>query len=181
MKQTDAHKKMIGSIIAIIVLAILLTVTTFALVYATISVEENIFRTGLVKINLNDGDPIIREDEFVFEPGVTVQKQFFIENLSTWDVYYKLYFGNVSGNLADVVQVTIKDGESTLYSGLMTELSREKTASVDSALSVMEKKTLTVVFHFPENAGNTMQAQMLRFDMCADAVQTKNNPDKRFD
>ena len=179
-RELTVQQKMIGSIIAIIVLAICLTITTFALVYATISVEENIFRTGRVKINLNDGEPIIRENEFLFEPGMTVQKKFFIENQSTWGVYYKLYFDNISGGLADVLQITVTDGSEVLCLGTMKELTKDNVISVKTPLSVMEKKELVVVFYFPKDAGNAAQAQELRFDLCADAVQTKNNPDRAF-
>lgn len=60
---------------------------------------------------------MIRPDEFLFEPGMTVKKDFFIENDSTGTVYYRLYFAGVSGDLADVLEVTVKDGNKTLYSG----------------------------------------------------------------
>lgn len=101
MAETKTAKKLTGGIIAIIVLALCLVVTTFALVYASVSVENNLFHTGEVKINLNDGEPVIREHEFLFEPGMTVVKDFFIENDSTWDVYYRLYLDNVTGGLAE--------------------------------------------------------------------------------
>ena len=83
MAETKTAKKLTGGIIAIIVLAVCLCITTFALVYETVSVENNLFHTGEVKINLNDGKPVIREHEFLFEPGMTVVKDFFIENDST--------------------------------------------------------------------------------------------------
>ena len=101
-------KKLTGSIIAVVVLALCLCVTTFALVWATISVDNNLFHTGPVEIILNDGKPVIEEHEFLFEPGMMVKKDFFIENKSTRDVYYKLYFDNVGGGLADVLQITVK-------------------------------------------------------------------------
>ena len=103
MSETKTAKRLTGGIIAIIVLALCLVVTTFALVYASVSVENNLFHTGEVKINLNDGEPVIREHEFLFEPGMIVVKDFFIENDSTWDVYYRLYLDNVSGGLSDVL------------------------------------------------------------------------------
>ena len=180
MKAKKTESKMLKSFIAIIVLLVMLTATTFALVYATISVEENIFRTGRVQINLNNGEPVIREDEFLFEPGMTVKKDFFIENLSTWDVYYRLYFDGVKGALSDYVNISIKDGDETLYSGSITELSRENSIAVKDPLLVMEKKYLTVYFHFDENSGNAAQAVNLEFDLYADAVQTKNNPSRAF-
>ena len=103
MSETKTAKRLTGGIIAIIILAVCLCITTFALVYASVSVENNLFHTGEVKINLNDGKPVIREHEFLFEPGMTVVKDFFIENDSTWDVYYRLYLDNVSGGLSDVL------------------------------------------------------------------------------
>ena len=133
MSETKTAKRLTGGIIAIIVLAVCLCITTFALVYASVSVENNLFHTGGVKINLNDGKPVIREHEFLFEPGMTVVKDFFIENDSTWEVYYRLYLDNVSGGLSRVLTVTIKDGyyktdgfvvkanntESTMHRGRM--------------------------------------------------------------
>ena len=174
-------KKLTGSIIAVIVLAICLCITTFALVWATVSVDNNLFHTGKVKINLNDGKPVIEEHEFLFEPGMTVKKDFFIENQSTWDVYYKLYLDNVNGGLADVLQITVKDGEKTLYQGTAENLKRNAVAAAVDVLKIKERRELTVYFHFPEEAGNSAQNLTLTFDMCADAVQTKNNPNKLFD
>ena len=90
--RSEAEKKLTRGIITAIILAVCLCITTFALVWETVSVENNLFHTGTVKINLNDGKPVIEEHEFLFEPGMTVKKDFFIENQSTCDVYYKLYF-----------------------------------------------------------------------------------------
>ena len=91
MKRSSKTKKRLkGSIVAVIVLAISLCITTYAIVWASVSVNENVFQTGKVQINLNDGKPVIEEREFLFEPGMTVQKNFFIENESTCEVYYKL-------------------------------------------------------------------------------------------
>ena len=180
MSESKTAKKLTGGIIAIIILAICLAVTTFALVYATVSVENNLFHTGEVKINLNDGEPVIREHEFIFEPGMTVIKDFFIENESTWDVYYKIYFDDVSGGLADVLEVTIKDGDKTLYSGTANELTRQNVIAADDTLKIGERRDLTVVFHYPESSGNDTQNLDLTFTMCTEATQTKNNPNKLF-
>lgn len=182
MSNAKIAKKLTGSIISVVILAICLCITTFALVWATVSVDNNLFHTGSVKINLNDGKPVIEEHEFLFEPGMTVKKDFFIENNSTWDVYYKLYFTNVEGGLADVLQITIKDGDNTLYSGTVAELTKENvTAASDDILKIGQRKTLTVYFHYPEERGNDTQNLTLSFDLCADAVQTKNNPNRLFD
>ena len=180
MSEKSIQKKIKAQIITLIVLLLCLIITTFALVYSTLTLEDNYFKTGLVDINLNDGKPVISEHEFLFEPGMTVKKDFFIENNSTWSVYYKLYFDHVDGGLADVLEITVKDGDDTLYSGTAASLSREKSAVCDDVLSVSQKKSLSIYFHYPEGAGNKTQDQTLTFDLCADGVQTKNNPQKSF-
>ncbi len=181
MNDSKTAKRLTGGIVAIIILALCLAITTFALVYATVSVENNLFHTGGVRINFNNGKPVIQEHEFLFEPGMTVKKDFFIENESTWDVYYKIYFDNVSGGLADVLTVTIKDGEKTLYSGTANELTRANVIAADDTLRIGERRNLTVIFHFPEEKGNEAQNLDLTFTMCADATQTKNNPNRLFE
>lgn len=181
MTENKTAKRLTGGIIAIIILAVCLCVTTFALVYATVSVENNLFHTGEVKINLNDGEPVIREHEFLFEPGMTVKKDFFIENNSTWDVYYRLYFDNVSGGLADVLEITVKDGDKVLYSGTANELTKKNVTAADDTLKIGQKRNLTVYFHYPESSGNDTQDLDLTFTLCAEATQTKNNPNKLFD
>ena len=149
--------------------------------YASVSVENNLFHTGKVKINLNDGKPVIREHEFIFEPGMTVKKDFFIENDSTWDVYYRIYLENVSGGLADVLEITVKDGDRALYSGTASELTQQNVTAADDTLKIGQKRNLTVYFHFPEDKGNETQNRDLTFTMCAEATQTKNNPNRLFD
>lgn len=181
MTENKTAKRLTGGIIAIVALAVCLCITTFALVYASVSVENNLFHTGKVKINLNDGKPVIREHEFIFEPGMTVKKDFFIENDSTWDVYYRIYLENVSGGLADVLEITVKDGDRALYSGTASELTQQNVTAADDTLKIGQKRNLTVYFHFPEDKGNETQNLDLTFTMCAEATQTKNNPNRLFD
>lgn len=183
MSSTDKRtgKRLTASIVTIVILSLCLCITTYALVLSTVRVDNNFFHTGTVDINLNDGKAIIEEHEFLFEPGMTVKKDFFIENRSTWEVYYKVYFNNVMGGLADVLEITIQDGDKVLFFGTAAELSRANVQAADDVLRVNERRVLSVYFHFPEEAGNSAQNLTLSFDMCADAVQTKNNPDKIFD
>ena len=179
---SNTAKKLTAGIVTIIVLAICLCITTFALIYAAVSVNDNTFQTGGVKINLNDGKPVIQEDEFLFEPGMTVEKDFFIKNESTWEVYYRLYFDDVTGGLADVLEITIKEKTSgkTLYEGTAKELSRANVSAADDLLAIDERRDFTVYFHYPEEAGNDSQDNSLTFTICAEATQTKNNPEKQF-
>ena len=174
-------KKLTASVVAIVILAVCLCITTLALIYSTVAVENNLFRTGEVKINLNDGKPVITEREYLFEPGMTVEKSFYIENQGTWDVYYKLYFDNVEGCLADVLDVEIRDGDTVLFGGKISDLTKEQVDTAEDVLKLNERRDLTISFHYPETAGNSTENQYLSFDLKADAVQTKNNPNRLFE
>ncbi len=180
-KKSQTVKKLTGSVIAIVVLSICLCITTFALVYSVVEVENNLFHTGTIKLNLNDGKPVIEEHEFLFEPGMTVEKDFFLENQSTWDVYYRLYFSDIEGGLADVLEVSIRDGEKILFDGKIADMTKDKVGAADDILKLNERRDLTISFHFPEESGNEAQSLYLTFTISADAVQTKNNPNKLFD
>ena len=182
LEYTRTRKMKVWSGIAVLVMLLLgLTVTTYALIVASARVEKNVFNTGTVKININDGVPVISEEELLFEPGMTIVKDFFIENESTVDVYYRIYFENVEGSVADVLEITIKDGDSTLYSGKAAELTKEEAKALGEVLHVGETVLLAAEFHLPENVGNAVQKTGLSFDVCADAVQTQNNPDRLFE
>ena len=180
-KQNKTAKKLTRAIILAVFLAICLCITTYALVMAHISVKENRLQTGSVDINLNDGKPVIEEHEFLFEPGMTVIKDFFIQNESTCEVYYKLYFDKVTGGLANVLEITIQKGDKILYRGTAASLNLTKGAAADDVLGVGERRELTILFHYPEGADNSGQGHELTFDLCAKAVQTRNNEDKEFE
>ena len=181
MKKNRTVNSLTLSIIILIILSLCLCITTAALVRNILTIENNFFSTGLVRINLNDGKAIITDDEFLFEPGMTVKKDFFIENESTWDVYYRLYFENVDGGLSDVLEITVKNGDTVLYTGTMNELCRENVLAANDVLRLNERRELTMYFHFPEKTGNEAMGLFLEFDVRAEAVQTKNNPYKLFD
>ena len=118
--------------------------------------------------------------ELPYEPGMTVRKNFFIENDSTWDVYYRLYLDNISGGLADVLTVTVKDGSKIICSGSASELTQQNALAADDTLRIGQRRDLTVEFYFPEDKGNDTQDLDLTFTLCAEATQTKNNPNKLF-
>ncbi len=173
-------KRLTASVAVILLLSVCLAVTTFALVYSMVAVENNFFQTGHVKINLNDQQPVIREDEYLFEPGMTVKKDFFVANEGSCDIYYRLYFQNVSGGLADVLQVSIYDGDKLLYQGTPNQLSQSAVTAADDVLRLGESRTLQMQFYFPPQVGNAAQGMYLNFDFAADAVQVRNNVDKSF-
>ena len=112
---------------------------------------------------------------------MTVAKDFFIENDSTWDVFYRLYLDNVTGGLSDVLTVTIKDGDKILYTGTANELTKQNVIAADDTPKIGQRRNLTVVFHYPESSGNDTQNLDLTFTLCAEATQTKNNPGRLFE
>lgn len=192
MKTTDTTARQLKrGIAAIVLLLACLCATSLALVFASVRVNENLFETGGVQLNLNDGRAVINNINN-FEPGATLKRDFFLKNESTDSVYYKLYFDQISGGLADVIQVKITPkttadtgwteipAEQILYSGLVSELTRAN-VTAGGALALDEVKEFSIFFHFPENAGNRAQDLTLKFTLCAEATQTRNNPDKDFD
>lgn len=175
-------KKLNISIATLVVLFLCLCVTAFALAYAILRVDNNVFETGEIDIDLNGGKPVIEADEFLFEPGMTVEKSFYIKNNGTWAVYYKLYFSNVKGDLGDVLDVTIKNADgNVLLQGKLSKLNRHNVPVAEDELQVGERRDMTIIFHFPEDAKNTAQSDNVSFALSALAVQTKNNDGKEFE
>lgn len=170
------------NIATIIVLAICLCITTFALVASTV-VKDNIFKTGKIDIELTgedgtDNNKII-EGGYLFEPGMTVVKPAYVTNKGTWAVYCKLYFKEIKGDLADILDVTVKDknADKVLYTGKLSGFNKGKNVVDTSPIPVGTKKEYTVIFRYPEAEGNAGQGKTLEFTMDATAVQTKNNTD----
>lgn len=178
-QRKKSAKKFISGLFAIILLFGIGAGTLYA--YNNhVSVQENTFQTGTLKINLNDGYALLYAHEYTFEPGMTIERDFFIKNEGTIDAYYKLYFANVEGEIADDLEITIKDGSTILYTGALTSFTRESVAAVDKILAAGETHTLTAIFHMPEGTENTAQSKTISFDFFADATQVANNPNKQF-
>ena len=174
-------KKAASSIIAIVILAVMLAVTTCALVLSFVSVEENRFETGTVQINLNDGKTVLDGSDINIEPGYTVVRDFTLENTGSADAYIRLYLENVEGGLQNALLFSIYKGDELLYGGHAYELTKAAPCTDSTPLSAGETRTYTLVIKMDEAAGNTYQQGKMSFDMTADAVQAKNNPDKLFE
>ena len=180
MQQNKNGKPVIKNIIITVVLIACFSITTFALVSLNIAVKENTFSTGRIKININDGKSVINNDELHLEPGMTIKEDFFVENEGSVDAYYKLYLDNISGGLADAIEITIKDGNKILYSDIAKNLTKQSVEAIDEILGSGQKKDLTIYLHYPESEGNKTQNSDLVFTLCAEATQTKNNENKEF-
>ena len=180
MRNMIINKKLQINVITMLLLCLGLCITSFALSYTVIKIENNYFRTGEIKINLNDGDPIINEEDGLFEPGMTVEKNFFIKNGSSDSIYYKLNFTGISGELSKAIVVTILDtNRLELVSGKIYEFENDK--NLIGSLGRYERQDLIAQFYFPKEEGNEYKGESLQFKMSAIAVQTKNNPNKDFE
>ena len=82
----DKKKRLTVSVIVLAVLCCGLAVTSFALAYQVAKLENNSFQTGGIGIDLNGSTPVTTADEYLFEPGMTVEKPFYIKNNGTWAV-----------------------------------------------------------------------------------------------
>ena len=183
MRNMIRDKKLQINIIVLLLLCLGLCITSFAISYTIIKIENNYFKTGGIDIDLNNGQPIIPADKWLLEPGMTIEEDFTITNNGGWKVYYKLYFEEVSSKLGDVLEITIykkNKPEIPLLKGKIGELVDADKLNIAGELESGATQTLTARFHFPKNAGNIYKSETLKFDMSAIAVQTKNNPNKEF-
>ncbi len=182
--KNKTYRKLVTRIALIVVLIIMMAVTSYAYIASVLRVNDNTFATGLVDINLNNGQSIVEGIDLI-EPGATYIKEFFLENRSSdlGGVWYKIYFENVAGELADILIVTLqeKGSDEILATGTMNEISKENIDAFEDVLGYGETKYFTITFHYPEEAGNEGMGTQLIFSLAADATQTKNNPDKLFE
>ena len=180
-KQNRAKRKAVSSLIVIAVLFCMLALTTYALVSSFVSVKDNLFQTGTVKIELNGGKTVFDCSDMNIEPGHTFVRDFTVENKGTAEVYVRLYLENIQGDLQEALSFSIYDGDKLMFSGSADKWTRESPCISDTPLAAGETRTLTAVVKMDETAGNAYQSGGITFDMTADAVQSKNNPDKSFE
>lgn len=182
MTEKITSRRWLGSAAVTVLLALGLMVTTLAIALSVAARPDDIFSTGVIQLNLNDSQPVITEGEYLFEPGMTVRKSFFLENEGA-ECWYKLYFADVHGSLAASLEVTVSDGSAVLFSGKLSDLTRERAeiaGSLPPAGTAGSRRDMAIVFHLPEDAGNGAQGGTLSFDLCADGTQVRNNPGKNF-
>lgn len=182
MTEKITSRRWLGSAAVTVLLALGLMVTTLAIALSVAERPDDIFSTGVIQLNLNDSQPVITEGEYLFEPGMTVRKSFFLENEGA-ECWYKLYFADIHGSLAASLEVTVSDGSAVLFSGKLSDLTRERAeiaGSLPPAGTAGSRRDMAIAFHLSEDAGNGAQGGTLSFDLCADGTQVRNNPGKNF-
>ena len=175
---STAKRLIVCLVVAAIGLATL-GVISFFLGQRVVDPDGSILGTGELRVNLNDGKPLVTEAD-VIGPGCDVEKTFFVENLGNYDAWYKVYFENPDGVLADIVEVCIRDGGKVCLEGKVSELTEKRVGAMEDRLLKGERKTLTITFHIPETYGNEIQKQNVTFRLGARAVQADSNPKKDF-
>ena len=80
-----------------------------------------------------------------------------------------------------MLEVTVRDGARTLCRGKVAELTDKEAESIEEGLAPGERKDLKAYFYLSAESGNQIQNTEVYFDLCADAVQALNNPDRAFE
>lgn len=177
----ETKKKALKKAIAIAALLVMLAITTLALLLSFVQVDNNDFQTGVVNIELNDGKPVFDGSDSNIEPNHTLVKDFTVTNKGTADAYYRLYLHNIEGKLRDSLNFKIYEGDTLLYDGDARELTKANPCVSHKILAKGETRKLTAVVNMKKESGNEYQKGTMVFDITVDAVQSKNNPDKKFD
>ena len=171
--------RVVSSIILVVALVLGWSVTSYALSWHQITIDENSFSTGTLKINLNDGEPVFDED-ILFEPGMLVQRCFTIANEGSIDAYYRLWFSEIEGDLAEELMIEIRDGKKLVFEGEFKEMLEEKSFSANSTLLAGEEKELSIIIFLPEEGTNASQGKTVTFRLNYDATQKDSNPSKEY-
>lgn len=148
---------------------------TFVIKVAGLDADTVVISTAGVSINMNDGAPILSQNEYDDWNGVA--ETFFIQNDSTVvPVYARLYLNHVSGSLADSATVSVYDGDTNLGAVWNKGAGGRLFAEIPNALGIGQRMDLTVIFSVESGAHGEMQ-----FELACDVVQTRNNPERIYD
>ena len=180
MNEKKLRKKLKIMVVTFILLSIGLVCTSYVLASSIIKIHNNYFvmNKGL-KLELSNGEAVIDMSDVVFEPGGNYKSDFSITNLSDFDVWYRISFINVSGELKDYVIVKVKEENGiVLCDGLISKLTKGDVST--GSLSAGEEKKLIIEFYFLKNVGNNYQGKTVTFNIKADATQKQNNSVKDF-
>ena len=87
----------------------------------------------------------------------------------------------MEGALQEALTFSIYDGRTLLFTGKAKDFNENAACISGTPLSVGETRTLTAVVKMDASVGSEYQTAGITFDMTAEAVQSKNNPDKAFE
>ena len=172
-------KNVLRRLVVMLLLIFLFSISTLALSFKSVTIENNLFKTGSVSVKLAEDMPLF--DGVIFEPGMNIQREMVVSNEGSCGVYYRLYFTGFDEEISKALIVTLSDGTNTTYQGsLLTEanISSEKAMGyLDAGEEIMLQLTLSL----PHTAGNVLQGDLQEFQININAVQAVNNPDQLFE
>jgi hypothetical protein len=155
-----------------------------------VSVENNVFTTASFDIEIynaegvKEGAIITEDDGYLFAPGVEASKKFSLKNNGTADAYFRLYFNFKEDDTALSKHIKVKftdiDGNTVYDWKNMSEIVKKNTSASDLVLKAGEELELLIWFYMEKGVGNEAINLKLTFDLCADAIQAKNNDGKIF-
>jgi len=157
-----------------------LVTITWALLFSMVSVENNFFGTGYVKIDLNHGVRVFDGSDLALAPGDSVTKPMLLINNSSDPVHYRIYLENVSGALQQALLFNIYDEDTLLKSVVPADFDSGNAIESSEPLAIDGVKVFYIEAVMNECAGNTYEGEALTFDVVAKAVQSKNNPYKEY-
>lgn len=79
-----------------------------------------------------------------------------------------------------MMEITVEDEEGLVYQGTAAGFAARSQQNRNFILEAGERAEMTIMFYFPEEAGNAYQDKELQFDLAAIATQVRNNPDKEY-
>ena len=124
MDEQKLRKKLKIMVMTVILLSLGLVCTSYALASSIVKIRTNQFTMSMgVELELNDGKSVVDMSDVVFEPGGTYTSTFPISNLSGFDVWYRISFTNVEGELTETlaaVSLEINPSHKTVPSSSVT-------------------------------------------------------------
>lgn len=178
-KKTE--RRLVVCLSAIAVLFLMLVVTTYALVYSMVALDGSFFDNAYVALDLNQGKPVFSVRDTKLAPGGSFSKPFTITNRGTADVWYRIYMENVKGTLAQAIDCEIYEDGELVFSGRLADMTRHGAYVSAQGLAVGETTILTAVLKMPGSTTNDYNGGWVTFDLAADGVQLRNNPEKLFE
>jgi len=199
----STKKALLSSALSLVICLSMLIGTTFAWFTDSVTSGNNIIKAGNldVKMEWKDATTTGKQTTYkdasegaifnydLWEPGYVEAKNIKISNVGTLALKYHL---NIAANgevskLADVIDVYFAEGEYTLNSREMTELTKAGTlsdildgmpANMSGALKATEKDTVTIALKMQESAGNEYQGLSIGTDFSVILMATQDNVEK---
>ena len=196
-------RALLSSVLSLVLCMAMLIGTTFAWFTDSVTSSGNIIKSGTLEVTMEWKDATTTGKQLTYkdasegaifnydlwEPGYVEAKNIKISNVGTLALKYNL---NIAANgevseLADVIDVYFAEGEHTLSSREMTELTLVGTlsdilegmpANMSGDLKAEENDTVTIALKMQESAGNEYQGLSIGSDFSVVLMATQDNVEK---